>query len=271
MLFPINVDVPMTRLPIANWILIGLISLTTFLAWAQTDLLLAMVGVELREAPNAPSLDDLLEMDDTDLREMDDEDLLELVQEAIAAESSQGMPQPVFDPPWWKLPILAISSALAHAHPMHLIGNMLFLWVFGNAVNYKFGHFGFIGLFLLAALIAGIGFYCLVPDKAVIGASGAIMGIVGAYVVFFPRNDVTMGYFLIWTWGTFYLSSWIVILFWFGLDLFFLLASAQTGVAYASHVTGFLTGFVIALLLAWRGVILPTRYEQTLLEVFARD
>ena len=99
MLFPINVDVPMTRLPVANWILIGLISLTTFLAWAQIDLLLAMVGLELREAPNALSLDDLRDMDEEELREMDDQEYLALVQEAIAAESSQGMPQPVFDPP----------------------------------------------------------------------------------------------------------------------------------------------------------------------------
>ena len=143
---------------------------------------------------------------------------------------------------------------------------MLFLWVFGNAVNYKFGHLGFIGLFFLGALIAGIASYCTVPDKAVIGASGAIMGVVGAYVVFFPRNDVTMGYFLIWTYGTFSLSSWIVVLFWFGFDLFFLLTRAQTGVAYASHVGGFLTGFGIALVLAWRQVVVPTRYEQTLLE-----
>jgi membrane associated rhomboid family serine protease len=56
------------------------------------------------------------------------------------------------------------------------------------------------------------------PGEAVIGASGAIMGIVGAYVVFFPRNDVTMGYFFIYHWGTFSQSSWIVILFWFGFD-----------------------------------------------------
>ncbi len=257
MLFPINVDVPMTRLPIANWILIGLISLTTFLAWAQTDLLLAMAGVHYREDPNALSLDEL--------RQMDEEELQAVLEEATA-DSFQFEAELVFDPPWWKLPILAVSSTLVHADPIHLIGNMLFLWVFGNAVNYKFGHAGFIGLFLLGGLIAGIGFYCAVPDMPVIGASGAIMGIVGAYVVFFPRNDVTMGYFFIWAWGTFYLSSWIVIVFWFGFDLFFMGIGAETGVAYASHVAGFLTGFGIALVLAWRQILVPTRYEQTLLE-----
>ena len=266
MLFPINVDVPMTRLPIANWILIGLISLTSLLGWAQTDLLLAMNGLEYPEDPNAVSIDELQEMDETELQEMDEEELQALVEEAVASQIARFDAEPVFDPPWWKLPILALSSTLVHADPIHLIGNMLFLWVFGNAVNYKFGHLGFVALFLLGGLIAGIAFYCAVPDMPVIGASGAIMGIVGAYAVFFPRNDVTMGYFFIYAWGTFYLSSWIVIAFWFGFDLLFLFASVESGVAYASHVAGFLTGFGIGLVLAWRQVLVPTRYEQTLLE-----
>lgn len=259
MLIPINVDVPMTRLPITNWVLIGVICCTSFLGAANTDVLGVLAGIDYDTDSDALSLEDL--------QQLSEEELQVFLEQAAADGQLDFGPRPVFDPPWWKLPILAITSTLLHAGLLHLVGNMLFLWTFGNAVNYKFGHLSFVGLFCLAALAGGLTFYCTVPGVALVGASGAIMGIVGAYLVFFPRNDVTMVFWYIVGYETFSLSSWIMILLWFGFDLFYLLAGAQTGVAYVAHVAGFCTGFAIACLLAWRQVLVPTRYEQTLLEV----
>jgi membrane associated rhomboid family serine protease len=259
MLIPINVDVPMTRLPITNWVLIGLICCTFFLGAASPGVVEALSGIEYPTGPDPVLVGDLEQLSEEELRVA----VEEVVARAIAFD-----PEPVFDPPWWKLPILAVTSTLLHGDLLHLVGNMLFLWVFGNAVNYKFGHLGYLALFVLAALVSGIAFYCTMPGAALVGASGAIMGIVGAYLVFFPRNDVTMAYFVwIGVWGTFSLSSWIMVMFWFGFDLLYWTVGAQTGVAYVSHVTGFLVGLAIAWLLAWCQILIPTRYEQTLLDV----
>jgi membrane associated rhomboid family serine protease len=261
MLIPVNVDVPMTRLPIANWALIGLICCITFLGWADTDFRDTLAGIEYRLQSAAPTLEDW--------EQLSDEEIRALLEEAIERGAVLFGPQPVFEPPWWKLPILAVTSSLLHADPFHLIGNMLFLWVFGNAVNYKFGHLVYLGLVLLAAMVSGVAFYWAVPGQPVVGASGAIMAVVGAYLVFFPRNDVTIAYFLwFYVWGSFRASSWIMILFWVAFDLLYLLLGVRTGVAYVSHVAGFLAGFAIAFLFAWWRIFQPTRYEQTLLEVF---
>jgi membrane associated rhomboid family serine protease len=80
-----------------------------------------------------------------------------------------------------------------------------------------------------------------------------------AYFVFFIGAD------------TFRLSSWIVILIWFGFDLLHLALGEQTEVAYAAHVAGFLIGFGVASYLAWQRILEPTPYEQTLIEVFGRQ
>ena len=167
-LFPLNVDVPMSRLPVANWILIGLISLTTFLGWANTDLLLAMAGVEYQEAPNTLSLDDL--------RQMDEEEIQAALEEASASELLQFGPEPVFNPPWWKLPILAISSSLLHADPIHLIGNMLFLLFLGTALEEREGRDVVLIIYLVGGVVAGLAHILLHLDSyhVLIGASGAI-------------------------------------------------------------------------------------------------
>jgi membrane associated rhomboid family serine protease len=230
--FPINVDVPMTRLPVTNWVLISLICCISILGWANTDFFCALAGIE----------------------------------------GFQFGSQPVFNPPLWRLPIHAIGSSFLHGGLIHLIGNMLFLWVFGNAINYKFGHLPFIVLYMAVAILSGLAFYCTVPGSAAVGASGAIMGIVGAYLMFFPRNDVIMAYLVFFIGaGTVRFSSWIMILIWFGFDLLHLVFGEQTEVAYAARVAGFLIGFGVAGFLAWRRILEPTPYEQALIQVFRQQ
>ena len=94
------------------------------------------------------------------------------------------------------LPVLALTSSLLHAGWLHLLGNMWFLWVFGNAMNYKLGQLGYLGLYVLVALAGGMAHYAFVGSP-VVGASGVVNGVMGAFLVFFPRNDVKV-LWIIW-------------------------------------------------------------------------
>ena len=109
-------------------------------------------------------------------------------------------------------------------------------------------------------------FYVIVPNRLVVGASGAIMGVVGAYAVFFPRNDVVVFWWVVVRIGTVSLPSFLLIGIWFVLDFAYLVFGVENGTAYISHVAGSLVGFAIALQLAWSRRIRPTAYEQTIFE-----
>ncbi len=89
-----------------------------------------------------------------------------------------------------------LTSAFAHIGFVHLIGNMLFLFVFGNAVNAKLGHWQYCLAYLGAALVAGLGWLALGSGLKCCGASGAIMGVVGLFAAYYPRNDVRVAYIL---------------------------------------------------------------------------
>jgi hypothetical protein len=128
---------------------------------------------------------------------------------------------------------------------MHIIGNMLFLYIFGNNVNDKMGHVGYLGFYLAGAVFAGVGYVALSSENSfapVVGASGAVAAVTGAYLVLFPRATVTLVY-LFFMIGQFELSSvWFIVLF-FVKDLVGLSGYAAGGVAYSAHVFGTLFGF----------------------------
>ncbi len=158
------------------------------------------------------------------------------------------------------------TSCLLHVGLFHLIGNMLFLWIFGNAINYKFGHLGYLGLYVAVALIGDLAHQSFSGGIAV-GASGAINGVMGAFLVFFPRNDVTVFWMIWFRPGVSRLSSGWIILFWVAWDVLFLGLGSDTGVALWAHVGGFVAGFGVALICAFTGLIKPTQDEQSLLQV----
>lgn len=155
-----------------------------------------------------------------------------------------------------------------HGGIMHLIGNMLFLWIFGNAVCYKLGNLMYPPAYILLGLISAVT-HNLFMGGAAVGASGAINGVVGMYLVFFPTNNVEMFYwFGIIAAGTFEISGYWVILSWFAFDI--LGAAAGGGyVAYFAHIGGFLGGVTLAFTLLLTGVVkMEDRFELSLLDVF---
>ena len=144
------------------------------------------------------------------------------------------------------------TSMFLHASWMHLIGNMVFLWVFGNAINDKFGNVGYLGFYLAGGLCAGIGYLLTTPQAPVLGASGAISAVTGAFLVLLPRVNVTLLVFFFFI--TFFEASSLFFLL-FQL-LFNLWGTADVltrpgggGVAYSAHLAGYVYGILAAVLL----------------------
>ncbi len=147
-------------------------------------------------------------------------------------------------PAWMSI----FSSMFLHGGWMHLISNMLFLWVFGNNIEDAMGHQRFILFYLLCGMVAV--FAQALPDPTstvpMIGASGAISGILGAYLLLYPYAKILMAIPL----GLFIFTQRIpagfVLIFWFGIQLFssYLTGDQQGGVAFGAHIGGFIAGMV---------------------------
>jgi len=134
-----------------------------------------------------------------------------------------------------------------HGSPMHIAGNMLFLYIFGNNVNDKMGQLGYLAFYLAGGIFAGI-CYVLTQHGAapVLGASGAVAAITGAYLVLFPRSYVTIVYFFFFI-GMFELQSMWFILMFFGMDI--ILSGTGDTVAHMAHIGGTIFGSSICLLM----------------------
>jgi membrane associated rhomboid family serine protease len=155
-------------------------------------------------------------------------------------------------PPFHKSPALSVLTAMfLHGGWLHLLGNMLFLLIFGNNVEDRMGRLPFLFFYLLCGYVAAYGYAVVTGPSttSLIGASGAIAGVLGAYLVTFPRAKVlsllTFFFFLpVW------LPAWIVLGGWFLLQYLYFtgFAVADGGsVAYGAHVVGFLFGALITL------------------------
>jgi membrane associated rhomboid family serine protease len=168
----------------------------------------------------------------------------------------------------WQL----VGSLFTHGGILHLAGNMFFLFVFGNALNARLGHLFYIAAYLLVGVLGGLAWLALGDGPAVIGASGAIMGMIGAFLVYYPRNEVSIFYWwgLAYT-GTFDLSAYWVVAGYFAFDLWGLARSGDaSGVAYLCHVAGAVLGFGIASTLVLTGLVKPGEGEQTLFQAVAQ-
>jgi membrane associated rhomboid family serine protease len=173
------------------------------------------------------------------------------------AERAQGNGCPVVRPDYEKSPALSVLfSMFLHGGWLHLLGNMLFLWVFGNNVEDRLGRITYLLFYVGCGFVATYGFALANADSdtVLVGASGAVAGVLGAYLVLFPRARVTSllpFFFFIPA----RLPAWLVLGSWFLLQWVYAQGAALTpgsGVAYLAHVAGFLAGLVYALVAAPR-------------------
>jgi len=153
-----------------------------------------------------------------------------------------------------------VTSIFLHGGWMHVIGNMWFLWVFGDNIEDRMGHSIYFLFYLACGLGAGLIHTAFNWGSSVptVGASGAISGVMGAYFVFFPRSKIVtlvpllVVFFTVQIPAMFFVGYWIVIQFVGGLGS--MRTHAQGGVAFWAHIGGFAVGFVLAKLLQPRRV-----------------
>ncbi len=142
-----------------------------------------------------------------------------------------------------------ITSQFLHGGLLHLAGNMLFLWVFGDNIEDQIGHVPFLGFYLASGVAAGVAQTIPDPNSTIpmIGASGAIAGVMGGYLLLFPKARVDVLIIFVIFFRIFPIPAWIVLGFWFGLQVF---SGASTpmdggGVAYWAHAGGFVAGLLM--------------------------
>jgi membrane associated rhomboid family serine protease len=146
------------------------------------------------------------------------------------------------------------TSMFLHGGWMHLLGNMWFLWLFGNNIEDSMTRPRFVAFYLLSGVAAAMLQVWSNPASPVpmIGASGAISGVMGGYLVLYPRVKV---YTFIWLGifsTTYALPAWVMLLYWIGLQLLGGFGAGEGGVAFWAHVGGFLAGVLLVKLFARR-------------------
>ncbi len=152
------------------------------------------------------------------------------------------------------------TSMFLHGSWLHVIGNMWFLWIFGDNIEDHLGHIQYLAFYLLSGIAAAAAEVLLTPHVRVptVGASGAIAGVLGAYFILYPRARV-----LTWFFVPFYLPAWVFLGLWFVIQ--FLNGAATSGAGYSqaggiafwAHVGGFVAGILLVKLLPER----PQRYR----------
>ena len=232
MIFPWRVDVPQDRWPVMNWLVI-LMTIGVFV--------LQMSQLADFEPPKPGSGEELVLPGITGSLMLDGWDLKGLV-----------------------------GHMWLHADLFHLLGNMWFLWLFGNAVCAKIGNVRYALLYVLFGVAGGVA-HLLLSGGRVLGASGAMNGVAGMYLVLFYENSITC-YFLLWLGIPFYIRAFTVsscwmILFWLFWDLVGAF-SGGSGVAHFAHLGGFGAGFGLAILMCKHGWVTMERYEKSLLQMW---
>ena len=218
-LVPYQVDVPMERWPVANWIILAGIA----------------AAFMLQLSASGASLDPYV----------------------LDGWSARGL----------------VGHMWLHLGLIHLLGNMVFLWAFGNAVCAKLGNVAYAALYPALGVFAGIA-HVLFDGSAAVGASGAINGIVGMYLVLYPLNTV-MCFAAVWvfiyvrTWRFAVTGLWLILM-WLAFDIVGILLRSG-GVAYWAHVGGFAAGACLSLILQITGIVKPTEYERSLLQILRRQ
>jgi len=232
-LFPYRVDVPFNYRPVINWVVVAVVIL----------IFAFQVGELLQYSNQVSGAEKYVEHSIT-------------MQYILKGWSIKGL----FGHMW------------LHGGLLHLIGNLIFLWLFGNAVCSKIGNLYYLPVYIGLGLAAAIS-HVLFFNVPALGASGAINGLVGMYLVFFPENSISC--FFCWiflpqrpVW--FSVRSFWMILLWFAFDLVGALHGGG-GVAYFAHIGGFIAGVGLAILMLKRKVIVMERNEKSILKLLGLE
>ncbi len=163
--------------------------------------------------------------------------------------------------PWQQQLLTAFTAMFLHGGIGHLVGNMWSLWIFGDNVEERMGRGRYVTFYLLTGIAAGVAHWAMDPSSMIptVGASGAISGVMGAYILMYPRAQIVMFFPVFLIPYFFRISAWIYLGLWFGGQLLSSAAMlgrpvADGGVAFGAHVGGFVAGVVLH-----RFFLLPAR------------
>ena len=263
MFIPWQVDVPRDRWPVSNWLIIAGVTVVFAFQWTITR-------NRTDESQWDSHEEQLLE------EQMQSEEPSETISAEERAELQEMLGEKIYGPIWqyflrgWRIKGL-FGHMWLHGDIFHFLGNMLFLWIFGNAVCAKIGNVIYLPIYLAFGLFAAV-VHLIFVGGAMIGASGAINGVVGMYLVFFPENEITCFWSIcVFYWKQFSVRSFWMILLWLTYDILgaVFLSSGRGGVAYFAHLGGFAVGFGLAILMLKTKKITMERYEKSLLELLA--
>jgi membrane associated rhomboid family serine protease len=158
------------------------------------------------------------------------------------------IPSRFIDDPIRDFPTI-FTSMFMHAGWLHIAGNLLYLWIFGDNIEDRFGHFKFLIFYLVCGIVANFAqmAFNLNSEIPSLGASGAIAGVLGAYIILFPlvRIRVLLGCFIAPLPALLVIGAWIVLQFFYGVGS--LGSITEGGVAYMAHIGGFITGLIFTI------------------------
>ncbi len=145
-----------------------------------------------------------------------------------------------------------ITYQFLHGNFMHLFGNMLYLWVFGDNVEDAMGHVRFLAFYLICGVLAALAQALTDPGSTapLIGASGAISGVLGAYLILHPKAKVLVPIVII----PIYLPAWLLLLVWFGFQFVSLAGGGGGNVGWWAHIGGFVAGVALVPFFRYRAV-----------------
>lgn len=254
-MIPYGVDALLERRPVVNWLVLGVVVLA-FLFQAVTS--------EEQITEDGATREPLFE---------DELGQLELGRKRVDIAARTAERQAVTGP----LSRLVLRDWEAgglfgymwlHPNIIRLIGNLLFLWAFGNAVCSKIGNTIYLVIYIVLGLLAGI-IHLAFADKPMVGASGAVCGIVGMYIVIFPENPMNCYFLLPRPMAAGISGLWIVLL-WFIFDIFEVVMGGQSGVYYA-HIGALVVGGALAFLMVKKKWVVIERDERSLLHVLGLE
>lgn len=141
------------------------------------------------------------------------------------------------------------TSMFLHGGFWHLGGNMLFLWIYGDNLEEDLGHFGFLAFYITCGIGAGLVHVMAEPSSVVptVGASGAIAGVMGAYLLMYPKAKIDVLFIFVVFFKIWPIRAWIILGLWFALQLFggFNTSPGGAGIAYWAHIGGFVIGAIL--------------------------
>lgn len=164
-------------------------------------------------------------------------------------------------------PIDLTLSTLLHADFLHVLFNMLFLWVFGNAICSKFGNLKFLLIFFGGALVSSV-VHLIMDGNPSVGASGAINAVIGVFLVLYPINKIHCFYWIFVMAGNFSIKAYWLIGFWFAADLYGAFFGNEPSIAFWAHIGGFVAGLAIGFFALSKNWVQLSIYDNaTLLDI----